>query len=68
MRGAHLKLQHHVCPVTAQRADVIEDERRDDVYAIAFVCHNARLKQADTKISYAEPSRVGEACFPTWFS
>lgn len=39
----HFKFQHQVHPLLAKRVDVVEDERDDDVDAIALVSGDAVL-------------------------
>lgn len=39
-----LQLQNHLHAVVTQRADVVEDQSRDDVDAVGLVGHDARLE------------------------
>lgn len=39
-----LQLQNHLHAVVTQRADVVQDQGRDDVDAVGLVGHDARLE------------------------
>lgn len=52
MRAAdplYLQLQNHLHPVPTQWADVVQDQRRDDVDAVGLVSHDTCLKNRNPR-------------------
>lgn len=63
-RPAYLQLEDHLHAVATQRADVVQDQSRDDVDTVGLVGHDAGLQYrqtTDVAVSgLKEPSRSNE--------
>lgn len=65
----HLQLEHHLHPVPAQGADVVQDQSRDDVNAVGLVGHDTRLGRKNGEPEYVHHTAVKDnRASPTWFS